>query len=270
MDDFRQLRRSRDLLNLACSDSTLFEKTPGMRQVFTSRRQRAFRARRELLVLRRLNGRHSVSPFICHEYPFVGFDRSLVVPFICQDRPFINNRGKTAGFTLIELIITIAIVAIMAAWAIPSFQTFIRDQRLITQSNDVISDVNLARSEAIRRGANITVCPTVDPSAAAPVCAAANDWTTGRFIFLVTTGEVLKVREAVSGSSAGNTLTADANSITFEPNGQMPRGTPEIEFKACDQRGGAYARSISTTRTGRSRVAKPGYDKTELVALTCP
>lgn len=67
---------------------------------------------------------------------------------------------KSQGFTLIELIITVAIAAIVMAVGIPTFQDTIRESRLTTSNNQFIGALNLARSEAIKRGSRITLCPS--------------------------------------------------------------------------------------------------------------
>jgi type IV fimbrial biogenesis protein FimT len=68
-----------------------------------------------------------------------------------------HNPRQSVGFTLLELIITLAIIGILIAAAIPSFKDLIRNTRLTTYSNELITSLNLARSEAIKRGTNVVV-----------------------------------------------------------------------------------------------------------------
>jgi len=67
------------------------------------------------------------------------------------------GRHEAAGFTLVELLVTIIIVAILAALAAPSFREFVASQRVKTASFDVMSLLTLARSEAIKRNSSVTL-----------------------------------------------------------------------------------------------------------------
>ena len=64
---------------------------------------------------------------------------------------------KTQGFTLIELVMTMAIAGILVSMAIPSFNSILNSSRLTNYANDLVGALNLARSEAVRRGIQVTV-----------------------------------------------------------------------------------------------------------------
>jgi len=68
-----------------------------------------------------------------------------------------NNPKSTSGFTLLELIIAISIAGILMAMAIPSFNNVIRNNRLTTYTNELVTSLNLARSEAVKRGVSVSV-----------------------------------------------------------------------------------------------------------------
>ena len=80
-----------------------------------------------------------------------------------------TGRGL-AGFTLIEVMVTVAVLAILAAVALPAMAGLINNNRLASQANDLVADIHLARSEAVRRNRIISLCRTTDGS----TCAAAN------------------------------------------------------------------------------------------------
>lgn len=69
---------------------------------------------------------------------------------------------KNSGFTLIEMIVTVAIVAIFASIALPSFSQLIKNNRISTTTNEFISALVLARSEALKRSRDVTVCTSTD------------------------------------------------------------------------------------------------------------
>ena len=64
------------------------------------------------------------------------------------------------GFTLIELMITLAVAAILLTVAVPSFQTLIKRNALTARTNNFIADLHFARGEAAKRGSDVSVCPS--------------------------------------------------------------------------------------------------------------
>ncbi len=90
------------------------------------------------------------------------------------------QRMKSLGFTLIELMITVAIAAIVMAIGIPSFRETIRQNRLTTYNNQFIATLNLTRSEAIKRGTRVTLCKSADGA----TCATAEGYEQGWIVFV--------------------------------------------------------------------------------------
>jgi len=173
--------------------------------------------------------------------------------------------GRQTGFTLLELMITMAIAAILLTVAVPSFQTTISNNRLATQTNSLVTDINIARSEAAKRGTGVVLCSSSNPNAPAPTCiGAGNAWTSGWIVFVngpgdtdasqfdVATDELIKVGQAI-----GRTATIlTANTLnTFTYNGD---GTSSIavnaDFSICDDRGEPFGRQVQIRPTGRPRL----------------
>jgi type IV fimbrial biogenesis protein FimT len=89
------------------------------------------------------------------------------------------NMGKINGFTLVELLITIVVVSILLATGVPSFMEFIKNNRLTAQANDLVISIQVARSEAIKRGTGAVICASTDQA----TCSAADDWSTGWIVY---------------------------------------------------------------------------------------
>lgn len=83
------------------------------------------------------------------------------------------------AFTLVELMIAVAVLAVLVALAAPSFQYVNNSSRLSGMANEMLASLQLARSEAIRRGVRTVVCPSADGAA----CTAGSDWTAGWMVF---------------------------------------------------------------------------------------
>ena len=122
------------------------------------------------------------------------------------------------GFTLIELMVTIAVMAIFMGVVLPNTVTFINSTRLTSNINSLMSDFMLARTEASSRGVRVVVCPAV---AAAACSTDAGDWSTGRLIFadvnadgLFDTGDTA-IKYVGEISKVAFTLTGFPNSLAI-------------------------------------------------------
>ena len=87
-------------------------------------------------------------------------------------------RGE-CGFTLVEMLVTLAIAAILTTVAVPSFAAIMHSVHLSAGANALLASLRLARSEAVRRGDSITICRSGDGTA----CAAQGGWDQGWIVF---------------------------------------------------------------------------------------
>jgi len=169
-----------------------------------------------------------------------------------------NYQSKEAGFTLIELIITLAVAIILMSVAVPSFNTAIKNNRLATQTNQLVSALNTARSEAVSRSAQVTMCRTSNGTSCNT---SSGGWETGWLVFADTdedgvldSGEtVIRVEAALDGGTTLRTGGNFSNYGSFLSRGESQgnTGLGNDTFRLCDDRGTASAYSITLIATGR-------------------
>jgi len=164
------------------------------------------------------------------------------------------------GFTLIELMVTIAVVAILLTVGVPSFRSLTQNNRMSTQANELMAALTLARSEAVKRGASVTICSSADQAS----CAGSNNWATGWIVFsdsnadaTVDAGEtIVRTWAALTG---GSTLlgigVGGANSITFLASGLTSLAADAVFSLSTNGCTGNNARTIRVNRTGRANAA---------------
>ena len=79
-----------------------------------------------------------------------------------------NGKFHQQGVTLNELLLALAVGAVLVGLAVPAFTALTKNNRLITETNTLIGHINLARSEAIKRNQPVALCRSADPTAANP------------------------------------------------------------------------------------------------------
>src|ERR1022692_953766 len=90
---------------------------------------------------------------------------------------------RSSGFTLLELVIVMVIVAILATIAVPGFQYVTTSNRVSTEVNGLLGDMQYARNEALKEGLPITICASANPTALPPSCSGSTSWQSGWTVF---------------------------------------------------------------------------------------
>jgi type IV fimbrial biogenesis protein FimT len=125
-------------------------------------------------------------------------------------------RDRAAGFTIIELMITVATASILLAIAVPSFNQLIVSGRLTAQSNDRVAAISLARSEAIKRNASVTLCRAA--SNLTDCVTSSGTWE--NWVIRTATGTVIRQGSVNNfGGSLVVRSTLDTDQVVFGPDG---------------------------------------------------
>lgn len=161
-------------------------------------------------------------------------------------------KRRATGFTLIELMVTIAVAAILLAIALPSFQGALRSNRVATASNEVLASLSLARTEAIRGIGPAGVCPSTNGTS----CAVSTDWAAGWTVWREdpAAGGGPPVRSVVRyvQPKQRTTVTGPGGGIEFNTQGRAESGAAQIGVVPSDA--ATPARCIRVGVTGQARV----------------
>lgn len=151
------------------------------------------------------------------------------------------------GFTLLELMVTAAVAAILLTAGVPGFLSFIQNNRATTHTNDLVTALNLGRSEAIRRGAPVLVCSSSDGAA----CSDSNDWSSG-WVVITPAGQLIRSWPERTGGTG--VLAGNVTEVRFQPRGSVAAaGALEVRLPGCT---GNQGRDVAVNAPGRISVAR--------------
>lgn len=161
-----------------------------------------------------------------------------------------------SGFTLVELMITIVILAVLLGLGLPSFQGVMRSNRIATTTNELTASLSLARNEAIKRAQWAGVCP----SSAGTACDGA-DWASGWLVWADSNGDgalgagedVLRFAAGRGGIVAGGAAAA----VVFDARGRRMAAADQVITLRPDECGDQpLQRTLTVNRTGQARIVK--------------
>lgn len=151
---------------------------------------------------------------------------------------------KESGFTLVELMIVLAIIVILTTIVAPNFGPFVQEGRMDSIQNRLLSTISLARSEAIRQGRQTTVCPrNTTENMSNYTCG--NSWANGWVV--VVNAAVVRVEEPPAAA-----ITLSGGNLVFESTGSLDGGN-DICFSADDGDSDTDVRYLQVNQFGRIR-----------------
>lgn len=184
-------------------------------------------------------------------------------------QPYFADMNKSHGFTLIEAMVVVGIVAILTALAAPSFKNLIQSNAISGNVNSFLADMRYARSEAIRRGGVVVMCRSNAPEstqACNGTTGAANGWLTGWIIFVDLNGDgshdagepVLRVQGPITNMDSIIEPTNKGYIFSFNATGRLPGTTRTINFGSSNFPT-TTQRVVCVSVGGRARIAGDGY-----------
>lgn len=162
-----------------------------------------------------------------------------------------------SAFTLLELLVVIVVLVILITLAVPSFQAILQNNRTISLANELVSALNLARSEAIKRGVSVSVCAAADSN----FNACGSNWNNGWLVFTNpnedanfdnNNTEILLRIEQIVGQGYVVYNTPSTGVATYTSTGFPLPATGNMVFNiSATGCAGNNARRITITTTGR-------------------
>ncbi len=178
---------------------------------------------------------------------------------------------KMRGFTLLEVLVVLAIVAILTTLAAPSLKFLIQSNAMSSAVNTFLSDLRYARTESIKRSGYVVLCRSDAPESASPTCGTGtgpggNGWVSGWIIFhdldnsgtRAATEPILRIQTPLTTLDSINESGTPANKFRFTPTGRLSLSSAtSMQFGGGDFPNTAQ-RVVCVNLGGRGRIAGDG------------
>ena len=175
-----------------------------------------------------------------------------------------HSSASQEGLTLLECLVALAVMAILTVLAVPGFRDLLVKRSVLLTAEALVGDLRFARSEAIKRGTQVSVCRSANGSA----CSATGNWVEGWIVFVdrntkgaVDPGdEVLRVqaRQPQLESIAGDNPATDKASFNFLPTGMSGPATQTFKLTPVAPAPSNSLRVVCVSSQGRPRLAPSG------------
>jgi type IV fimbrial biogenesis protein FimT len=149
----------------------------------------------------------------------------------------VRTRHSEAGFNLVELLVVISVASILMGLGVSSYRYVTNSSRVSSEINSLLGDMQVARSEAIKRGQPVTICPSTDSA----TCAPTGSWNGGWIVFTnwagdgtVSTGApnndvIVRIQPPWTSTDAITTNNAGTGFVSFNRNG-LALNMPATDF----------------------------------------
>jgi type IV fimbrial biogenesis protein FimT len=171
---------------------------------------------------------------------------------------------REAGLTLVELLVTIAVLGVLLGVGVPAFGSLTQDSRLTTATNRLVAALHLTRSEAVRRNGRVTLCNSADGL----FCATGGGWEQGWIVFVDTGGTGQRAEDdplLAVGDATADGLVISGNTpvqryVSYVGLGSTRRANGSLQMGTITVCAGDAGRQVVISRTGRVRVQQGGCE----------
>lgn len=175
------------------------------------------------------------------------------------------STSRSRAFTLIELIFVLAMISIILSIGVPGIISLAGNSRITSAVNSMVRHLHYARSEAVRHGTPVVLCPSL----AGVACDDSFHWEQGFILFADNNGDRRPsggekiLRHSHTGGGPTRILTsAGRKKITYQPSGMAPGST--ATFTVCDPAGRATPKAVILSNPGRPRLSDTRADGSPL------